>query len=345
MPNRRTIPRLEKLILELRKQESSVSGKVAAFGHAALVRIESHPLVRAYPRFLRRRVKTSYLSEPTIDLDTLFALSLIVHLLLLILLSRVNLTSDIPVHPSPIVVRIETGQAALDPKQAPGRKPSPEAPDRLQQPRPAATPSYKRPTAKERAPVPTKESQADLPRPRNLAEVSRDKAGSVAGEPLESLVQLPTRSLEATEQSSSLSKTDSTPGLSKEPDFQVPAALQRGGGEASNRRSDESRGSALSSPDFAPYLKMIEMRVRSVWKYPDAMTGTHNLSIVFTLDKSGNLTRAEIVDSSDSRLNSSAVQAIKTAAPFPPIPETLSELAGQPLRIKFKVDFGLKAVK
>ena len=49
-----------------------------------------------------------------------------------------------------------------------------------------------------------------------------------------------------------------------------------------------------------------------------------------------------MVDSSDSRLNASAVEAMKRASPFPPIPENLKELANEPLIIRFTVSIRVR---
>jgi len=48
------------------------------------------------------------------------------------------------------------------------------------------------------------------------------------------------------------------------------------------------------------------------------------------------------VESTDARLNASAVEAMKRAAPFPPIPETLKDLANTPLRMQFTVSIGVR---
>jgi TonB family protein len=90
-------------------------------------------------------------------------------------------------------------------------------------------------------------------------------------------------------------------------------------GAAANRGTPP----VLSSPDFAPYLEMIKKRVQSVWKYPEGMTGSHRINVIFILDRAGKLVRAEVADSTDPRLNNSALQAMRIASPFPPIPESL----------------------
>ena len=77
--------------------------------------------------------------------------------------------------------------------------------------------------------------------------------------------------------------------------------------------------------------------MESVWKYPDDVTGVQKVAVRFSLDRAGKLTLAEVLDSSDSRLNTSAVEAIKRASPFPPIPESLKDLANEPMIIRFEV--------
>ena len=99
----------------------------------------------------------------------------------------------------------------------------------------------------------------------------------------------------------------------------------------------------MSNADFGPYLEMIRKRVQSVWKYPAGISGSHQVNIVFVIDRSGNLAQARVVDSTSRSLNDSALQAMKLASPFPPIPDGLKELAGTPVRVRFHIDFGISA--
>ena len=91
-------------------------------------------------------------------------------------------------------------------------------------------------------------------------------------------------------------------------------------------------------PNYAAYLKVIKAKVESMWKYPTGVSGTQTLALRFVLDSDGKLVSAEVVDSTDARLNGSVIEAINRAVPFPPIPEDLKEgLAGQPLIMRFSV--------
>jgi TonB family protein len=109
-----------------------------------------------------------------------------------------------------------------------------------------------------------------------------------------------------------------------------------GGGSGSGTGGGSNSGLKANS-DYNQYLQQLKRRVESVWKYPDDVTGVQKVAVRFILDRAGKLTLAEVLDSSDSRLNTSAVEAIRRASPFPPIPESLKDLANEPMIIRFEV--------
>jgi TonB family protein len=98
----------------------------------------------------------------------------------------------------------------------------------------------------------------------------------------------------------------------------------------------------LPSADYNQYLSQLKKRVESVWKFPDGVAGVQKVAILFTLDRAGRLVSSEVLDSTDGRLNASAVEAMKRASPFAPIPETLKDLANTPLRMQFTVTIGVR---
>jgi TonB family protein len=111
-----------------------------------------------------------------------------------------------------------------------------------------------------------------------------------------------------------------------------------GGGSGSGTGGGSSSGlKGIANSDYNQYLQQLKRRVESVWKYPDDVTGVQKVAVRFSLDRAGKLTLAEVLDSSDSRLNTSAVEAIRRASPFPPIPESLKDLANEPMIIRFEV--------
>jgi protein TonB len=111
-----------------------------------------------------------------------------------------------------------------------------------------------------------------------------------------------------------------------------------GGGTGTGSGGGSSTGlKGISNADYNQYLNQLKKRVESVWKYPENVSGVQKVAIRFTLDRAGKLTLAEVLDSSDARLNGSALDAVRRASPFPPIPESLKDLANEPMIIRFEV--------
>jgi TonB family protein len=116
-----------------------------------------------------------------------------------------------------------------------------------------------------------------------------------------------------------------------------------GGGTGSGSGGGSATGiRGLPSADYDRYLSQLKKRVESVWKYPEGVSGVQKVALLFTLDRAGRLIHSEVLESSDARLNASAVDAMKRASPFPPIPESLKDLANAPLRMQFTVSIGVR---
>lgn len=99
----------------------------------------------------------------------------------------------------------------------------------------------------------------------------------------------------------------------------------------------------IPGSEFDGYLDQIKKRVQSAWKYPDGITGVQKLQISFVLDRAGKLVRAEVIQTTDPRLNTSALEAMRRASPFPPIPQRLIEhIANEPIGITFTVTSGIR---
>jgi TonB family protein len=130
--------------------------------------------------------------------------------------------------------------------------------------------------------------------------------------------------------------------------YGVPGGVASGSGVVGGGTGTGSGGGSatglkgLSSADYNYYLSQLKKRVESVWKYPDGVAGVQRVAILFTLDRAGRLVQSEVLESTDARLNASAVDAMKRAAPFAPIPESLKDLANTPLRMQFTVSIGVR---
>jgi TonB family protein len=219
---------------------------------------------------------------------------------------------------------------------------------------------------------------AALPGPKMLAANARSQSVNVNETSPDSLVRLPTKELptqlpggaaielDASQQSLAVSKASAeTMGIKAlKEGTQIPGALKGGGaangpyGVPGGRASGTGLAGAgtgtgtgggsvtglrgLSGGDYNQYLSQLKKRVESVWKFPDGVSGVQKVSILFTLDRAGRLIQSEVLDSTDARMNASAVEAMKRAAPFAPIPESLKDLANTPLRMQFTVTVGVR---
>ena len=90
--------------------------------------------------------------------------------------------------------------------------------------------------------------------------------------------------------------------------------------------------------DYASYISMIREKVQSKWKFPSGLSGLQTVTLRFVLDIDGKLVSVEVMNSTDARLNGSAMEAMNLASPFAPIPESLKKLAGQLMVVKFSVN-------
>ena len=307
----------EAALEKLKKKERTPWGKLQGLSHRWLGYLETAPLLQAYRAFFKGfRAAPKLRPDPAIDLDSLFLLSLILHLLAFLLLAQITFRSGPSKRSAPILVRILEAEGApaeeRTKKEIPRVAKPKAAPSRATEPRPAA-------------PTP-------LPSPKALAELTKERTLAVAPQPEEALVQLPTRQAGAGE---------ATLATKIDP---VPSSLGVGSAERESREGREA-ASALLSAGFGACLDVIKRRVESFWKYPERVGGEHRVDVVFALDQGGGLARAEVLDSTDSRLNSSALQAMQHAAPFPCRSEILRRLGGQPLRMRFKIDFGVKLTR
>jgi TonB family protein len=212
-----------------------------------------------------------------------------------------------------------------------------------------------------------------LPGPKLLAADNRRHAVNAGETSPDSLVQMPTREgpsnlpssaasdLQAHQRSlAALKAAGEGPGIKAlKEGAQIPGALKgqgigtgpygvpggsrtgtglAGGGSGTGSGGGSATGlRGLSNADFNHYLNQLKKRVESVWKYPENVTGVQKVAIRFALDRAGRLTLSEVLESSDARLNASALEAMRRASPFPAIPESLKDLANEPMIIRFEV--------
>lgn len=111
-------------------------------------------------------------------------------------------------------------------------------------------------------------------------------------------------------------------------------------GNAGNPSPGNPKGApgidAIREPDFGPYMKEVERRIKSNWTPPN---GGQNKKIVllFKIAKDGRLLSLSVQKSSGSKSDDdAAIAAVKLTAPFRPLPP---EYKGASVDINFTFDF------
>ena len=89
----------------------------------------------------------------------------------------------------------------------------------------------------------------------------------------------------------------------------------------------DGKGFMFYAPEFKnrAYMRMLRDRIESIWKYPEEAARrrlTGDLYIKFVIRKNGKLDKVELVRTSGYReLDEAAIQALKRAEPYWPLPE------------------------
>lgn len=90
----------------------------------------------------------------------------------------------------------------------------------------------------------------------------------------------------------------------------------------------ELKSLAADASDAKAYLDQVESRVMSVWRLPEKVAG-RRVIIRMNLERSGRVSNVRVEKSSgDKKFDDSALDAVRTASPFPPVPESAKVVAG-----------------
>ncbi len=129
--------------------------------------------------------------------------------------------------------------------------------------------------------------------------------------------------------------------LSGKSDDRSPATVEYSGAEvaAKGPGSEEERddvpghpGDSISletpDPSYRPYFNKVRRKIGEHWQEPRSSSGppkAGSLTIEFSLGRAGDLKSVEVAESSGQKdLDFAAVAAVKKAAPFAPLPSSIS---------------------
>jgi TonB family protein len=83
----------------------------------------------------------------------------------------------------------------------------------------------------------------------------------------------------------------------------------------------------LKRPEVQSYVEQIRTRMYQRWMLPNDAPSGQKVLLSFTLDASGSVMNAEIKSASDARIGTTAVEALRSAAPFAAMSERVRCLA------------------
>lgn len=84
----------------------------------------------------------------------------------------------------------------------------------------------------------------------------------------------------------------------------------------------------------------VKRRLLERWVQPDGVPDNLPVQIEFTLDAAGSLLSSRVVSSANGRLEQSVLDAMRSAAPFPPMPDTARCMAGKKVTARFRLAAG-----
>jgi TonB family protein len=110
------------------------------------------------------------------------------------------------------------------------------------------------------------------------------------------------------------------------------------GGTGTDTRPNQD---CLQSPAVQAYLSsVVRPRVYERWVLPPGVDAGRKVTLRFHLDIAGSASKVSIVKAEDNALGASAVDALRAAAPFPPMPDEARCLAQRAINATFSNPVG-----
>lgn len=95
-------------------------------------------------------------------------------------------------------------------------------------------------------------------------------------------------------------------------------------------------GDCLERPEVGQYIEQVKQRMYARWVLPPDVPGNQAVQLRFQLDVAGSVRDVRLVSSGDARLGESAVEALRAAAPFPPMNDRVRCVAQRAMNGTFR---------
>lgn len=124
-------------------------------------------------------------------------------------------------------------------------------------------------------------------------------------------------------------------------DTQIGDGLLAGNTPGGTGTAIEAKTDCLRSPAVQSYLsRVVKPRVYERWVLPPGVDAGRKVTLRFHLDIAGSASQVAIVNAEDNALGASAVDALRAAAPFPPMPDDARCLAQRAINATFSNPVG-----
>jgi len=111
-------------------------------------------------------------------------------------------------------------------------------------------------------------------------------------------------------------------------------------GSGGDGRGGVAMGDCYKLPEVRQYLDAVRVRTLARWQLPPRVQPNQSVALKFKIDPAGSATRVEVVDAADRALGQSAVDALRSASPFPAMAGRVRCLAREPITATFRNPVG-----
>ena len=116
-------------------------------------------------------------------------------------------------------------------------------------------------------------------------------------------------------------------------DTQVGEGMLRGSGGTGDSLVSET--ACFQKPEVQAYLSQVQSRTLERWSLPPGVPADQKVTLRFKLDVAGSASNVSLVRASDNALGLSAVDALRSASPFPAMPDSARCLVRVPITATF----------
>jgi TonB family protein len=106
--------------------------------------------------------------------------------------------------------------------------------------------------------------------------------------------------------------------------------LKGAGGEGTSNAA-VSQKACIQRPEVQDYIAIVRQRTLQRWVLPPGVDAGNRVTLRFRLDAAGSASDVAVVRADDNSLGASAVDALRSASPFPPMPDDVRCLSQIPI--------------